>query len=246
MTALTVLAVDDEPRALADVRRVLEGSARVGSVETAEGGHEALVKLGSGSFDVLFLDVRMPGIEGIELARLLRRFDDPPEVVFLTGHAESAVEAFEVQALDFLVKPVTRERLDAALERAQAARARRGSTSAPAAKSAPEVVALDNPHGAGKRLVRLESIQHVDADGDYAQIHAADGDYTLRASLAHLEEDWGPAGFTRVHRAHLVNLGHAIELRSQANGTAVLSLRDGTEIPVARRTVAALRRRLKA
>ncbi len=240
-----MLAVDDEPRALADVQRLLEGSPRVGRVDTAGGGREALVRLGEGPYDALFLDVRMPEIEGLDLARLLRRFDDPPEVVFLTGHADAAVEAFEVQALDFLVKPVTRDRLDAALSRIEAARAKRVGGAA-ASPTAPEVVALDNPAGAGKRLVRLETISYVDADGDYAQIHAEDGDFVLRASLAHLEEDWGPAGFTRVHRAHLVNLAHAVELRSQPNGTAVLALRDGTEIPVARRTVAALRRRLKA
>lgn len=246
MSGLVVLAVDDEPRALADVRRQLEASARVRTVETAGGGREALLRLGEGSFDALLLDVRMPEIEGIELARLLRRFDDPPEVVFLTGHADAAVEAFEVQALDFLVKPVTRERLDAALARVQGARARRHGVPQPPPATAPEVVALDNPAGAGKRLVRLESITHVDADGDYARIHTPDGEYVLRASLGHLEEDWGPAGFTRVHRGHLVNLGHAIELRSLANGTAALRLDEGTEIPVARRTVAALRRRLKA
>ena len=246
MSGLLVLAVDDEPRALADVQRLLESSTRVARVETAGGGREALMRLGEGNFDMLLLDVRMPEIEGIELARLLRRFDDPPEVVFLTGHADAAVEAFEVEALDFLVKPVTRDRLDAALARVQHARARRHGSGAAAPASAPEVVALDNPGGAGKRLVRLESITHVDADGDYARIHSPDGEYVLRASLGHLEEDWGPAGFTRVHRGHLVNLGHAIELRSLENGTAVLELDDGTEIPVARRTVAALRRRLKA
>ncbi|HEY5144222.1 MAG TPA: LytTR family DNA-binding domain-containing protein [Solirubrobacteraceae bacterium] len=247
MSGLRVLAVDDEPRALADVQRLLEGSARVAQVDTAGGGREALVRLGEGSYDALFLDVRMPEIEGLELARLLRRFDDPPGVVFLTGHADAAVEAFEVQALDFLVKPVTRERLDGALSRIEAARAARGGP-APAARehTAPEVVALDNPVGAGKRLVRLETIRYVDADGDYARIHADDGDFVLRAPLSQLEEDWGSAGFTRVHRAHLVNLNHAVELRSQPNGTAVLAMRDGTEIPVARRTVAALRRRLKA
>jgi len=246
VSGLRVLAVDDEPRALIDVQRLLESSPRVGYVDTAGGGREALVKLGQGSYDALFLDVRMPEIEGLELARLLRRFDDPPGVVFLTGHADAAVEAFEVQALDFLVKPVTRERLDAALGRIEAWRSRRAGAPAAPAPSAPEVVALDNPTGAGKRLVRLETISYVDADGDYARIHAADGDFVLRAPLSQLEEDWGSAGFARVHRAHLVNLNHAIELRSQPNGTAVLSMRDGTEIPVARRTVAALRRRLKA
>jgi DNA-binding LytR/AlgR family response regulator len=142
------------------------------------------------------------------------------------------------------VKPVTRERLDAALARVEAARG--GATAAGPARSAPEVVALDNPAGSGKRLVRLETISSVDADGDYARIHAEDGDFVLRASLGQLEEDWGAAGFTRVHRAHLVNLNHAVELRSQPNGTAVLALRNGVEVPVARRTVAALRRRLKA
>lgn len=249
MSGLRVLAVDDEPRALADVQRLLQGSERVASVETAGGGREALVKLGEGSYDALFLDVRMPEIQGLELARLMRRFDDPPEVVFLTGHADAAVEAFEVQALDFLVKPVTRERLDAALARIEAARAAHGAGAGPAGlapASAPEVVALDNPGGTGKRLVRLETVHYVDADGDYARIHADEGDFVLRAPLSQLEEDWAPAGFARVHRAHLVNLHHAVELRSQPNGTAVLAMRDGTELPVARRTVAALRRRLKA
>lgn len=245
MSDLVVLAVDDEPRALADVRRRLEASDRVARVDTAGGGREALRRLGTGAYDALFLDVRMPEIEGIELARLLRRFDDPPEVVFLTGHPDAAVEAFEVQALDFLVKPVTRERLDAALARVAAARARQAGEVAPP-PSAPELVALENPAGRGKRLVRLENITHVDADGDYARIHTEDGEFVVRASLGHLEEEWGPAGFTRVHRGHLVNLAHAVELRSLPNGTAALVLRGGEEVPVARRTVAALRRRLKA
>src|SRR6185436_12402713 len=86
VSGLVVLAVDDEPRALADVQRILSASPRVSRVDAAGGGRDALLKLGEGSYDALLLDVRMPEIEGIELARLLRRFDDPPEVVFLTGH----------------------------------------------------------------------------------------------------------------------------------------------------------------
>ena len=247
-TGLSVLAVDDEPRALADVARLLAGSPWVGAVDTAAGGREALMKLGAGAYDALFLDVQMPEIAGLELAQILRRFDDPPEVVFLTGHADAAVAAFEVQALDFLVKPVTRDRLDAALARVADVRTTRAAAPAldAAAPAAPEVVALDNPEGPGKRLVRLESIRSIEADGDYAQIHAAEGVFTLRAALGQLEQDWGAAGFTRVHRAHVVNLTHAVELRSIPNGTAELVLDDGTHVPVARRSVAALRRRLKA
>jgi DNA-binding LytR/AlgR family response regulator len=249
---LAILAVDDEPRALADIKRLLETSASVERVATATSAKEALVSLSSGRYDALFLDVAMPEIEGMALARLLRRFADPPAVVFLTGHPDAAVEAFEVQALDFLIKPVTRERLEAALARVEA-HARGATTNgaqaegeAPASGGGPDVVAVDNPKGGGKRLVRLETIAFAQANGDYARIVCDDGRFLLRTPLSQLEKDWGPAGFARVHRAYLVNLKHAVELRAQLNGTAVLVMRDETEIPVARRNVAALRRRLHA
>ncbi|MEP6954342.1 MAG: LytTR family DNA-binding domain-containing protein [Solirubrobacteraceae bacterium] len=251
-TGLAILAVDDEPRALADVSRLLESSASVDRVATATSAKEALVSLSGGRFDALFLDVAMPEIEGMALARLLRRFADPPAVVFLTGHPDAAVEAFEVEALDFLVKPVTRERLDAALRRVEA-HVQGADARAPGAPpadgdggTAPDVVAVDNPRGGGKRLVRVETIAFAQASGDYARIVCEDGRFLLRTPLTQLEKDWATAGFARVHRAYLVNLTHAVELRAQANGTAVLVMRDGTEVPVARRGVAALRRRLHA
>jgi two-component system, LytTR family, response regulator LytT len=108
------------------------------------------------------------------------------------------------------------------------------------------VVAVDNPKGGGKRLVRLETISIAQANGDYARIMCDDGRFLLRTPLSQLEKDWAQSGFARVHRAYLVNLTHAVELRAQPNGTAVLIMRDGTEVPVARRNVAALRRRLHA
>ncbi len=249
---LAILAVDDEPRALAEVKRLLETSASVDRVATATSAKEALVFLSGGRYDALFLDVAMPEIEGMALARLLRRFADPPAVIFLTGHPDAAVEAFEVQALDFLLKPVTRERLESALTRVEQ-HARGGGTRPPApaaepraAAAGPDVVAVDNPKGAGKRLVRLETISFAQANGDYARIVCDEGRYLLRAPLSQLERDWAGSGYVRVHRAYLVNLKHAVELRAQLNSTAVLVMRNGTEIPVARRHVAALRRRLHA
>ena len=240
-SGLAILAVDDEPRALTDIKRLLETSASVERVATATSAKEALVFLSGGRYDALFLDVAMPEIEGMALARLLRRFADPPAVVFLTGHPDAAVEAFEVQALDFLVKPVTRERLESALSRVD-----QHVRGAEAAAAGPDVVAVDNPKGGGKRLVRLETISFAQANGDYARIVCEDGRFLLRTPLSQLEKDWGASGFARVHRAYLVNLKHAVELRAQLNGTAVLIMRDDTEIPVARRNVAALRRRLHA
>jgi DNA-binding LytR/AlgR family response regulator len=250
---LAILAVDDEPRALADIKHLLETSASVDRVATATSAKEALVYLSGGRYDALFLDVAMPEIEGMALARLLRRFADPPAVVFVTGHPDAAVEAFEIQALDFLVKPVSRERLEAALNRVEAQSrpptpaAVSGDGPAPApGTGAPDVVAVDNPKGGGKRLVRLETISLAQANGDYARIVCDDGRFLLRTPLSQLEKDWESSGFARVHRAYLVNLTHAVELRAQLNGTAVLIMRDGTEVPVARRNVAALRRRLHA
>ena len=251
---LAILAVDDEPRALADIKRLLETSTSVDRVATATSAKEALVYLSGGRYDALFLDVQMPEIEGMALARLLRRFADPPAVVFVTGHPDAAVEAFEIQALDFLVKPVSRERLESALNRVENRSKPSVRASAPAettaatdgASAGPEVVAVDNPKGGGKRLVRLETIAIAQANGDYARIVCDDGRFLLRTPLSQLEKEWQPAGFARVHRAFLVNLTHAVELRAQLNGTAVLVMRDGTEVPVARRNVAALRRRLHA
>src|SRR5215203_7137641 len=95
-------------------------SSDLDRVATATSAKEALVYLSGGRYDALFLDVHMPEIEGMALARLLRRFADPPAVVFVTGHPDAAVEAFEIQALDFLVKPVSRERLESALGRVEA------------------------------------------------------------------------------------------------------------------------------
>jgi two-component system, LytTR family, response regulator len=255
-SGLAILAVDDEPRALADIKHLLETSASVDRVATATSAKEALVYLSGGRYDALFLDVHMPEIEGMALARLLRRFADPPAVVFVTGHPDAAVEAFEIQALDFLVKPVSRERLESALGRveaqsrpaAPAATAQGDGAASPAGATGggPDVVAVDNPKGGGKRLVRLDTISFAQANGDYARIVCEDGRYLLRTALSQLERDWATVGFVRVHRAYLVNLGHAVELRAQLNGTAVLVMRNGTEIPVARRHVAALRRRLHA
>ncbi|MEA2288137.1 MAG: hypothetical protein QOD55_134, partial [Solirubrobacteraceae bacterium] len=193
MTGLAILAVDDEPRALADIKHLLETSTSVDRVATATSAKEALVYLSGGRYDALFLDVHMPEIEGMALARLLRRFADPPAVVFVTGHPDAAVEAFEIQALDFLVKPVGRERLEAALNRVEAqarpaAPVAAGDSVATAAPSGtgggPDVVAVDNPKGGGKRLVRLETIAIAQANGDYARIVCDDGRFLLRTPLS--------------------------------------------------------------
>ena len=287
MTTLRVLAVDDEPLALADLGRVLAASPLVGEVVTAGGGEAALDLLSASTFDLLLLDVRMPGLDGVRLARVVRRFSSPPALVFVTAHESAAVEAFELRAVDYLLKPVGTARLTEMLRRVADLRAEadappgshaptdgpapgrpdeptdrpapgrpessdhRGelptarAPSAAAGATDPELVPVDNVRGGGTRLVRRRSILYVEARGDYVRVVADEGRFLLRARLGDLADRWAPAGFVRVHRGYLANLPRAVELDPQLGGTALLRFPDGSEVPVARREVADLRRRLR-
>ena len=240
--SLRLLAVDDERPALEDLVRMLSASRGVGSVESASSAEEALLLLGGGEepFDGLFLDVRMPGLDGLELARVLRRFGRPPAVVFVSAHDDFAVGAFELAALDYLVKPVSRQRLDEAIERA----ARRGTRPEPAAASEDETLAVDALRGGGTRLLPRSTVLYLQAHGDYVRVASSEGRFLVRARLSDLEERWAGHGFVRVHRGFVVNLRRAVEVSPRLNGTAVLVMADGTEVPIARRQVGELRRKL--
>jgi two-component system, LytTR family, response regulator LytT len=235
---MRVLAVDDELPALEDLVRMLRASPAVERVDAAASAEEALVALGDGAaIDAVFLDVRMPGLDGLELARVLRRFERSPALVFVSAFDDAAVSAFELAALDYLVKPVSRRRLDEAIERI----VRHVST---AAADGDETLAVDALRGGATRLVARSSILYLQAHGDYVRVASADGRFLVRARLSELEERWAPHGFVRVHRGFVVNLRRAVEVRPRLNGTAVLVMADGAEVPIARRQVGELRRKL--
>jgi DNA-binding LytR/AlgR family response regulator len=197
------------------------------------------VALGDGeTIDAVFLDVRMPGLDGLELARVLRRFERPPAVVFVSAFDDAAVDAFELDALDYLVKPVSRTRLDEAIERV----ARRSAIPDPPPED--ETVAVDALRGGGTRLLPRSSIVYLQAHGDYVRVASTEGRFLVRARLSELEERWESHGFVRVHRGFVVNLRRAVEVRPRLNGTAVLVMVDGAEVPIARRQVGELRRKL--
>lgn len=254
MSGLTVLAVDDERPALEDLARVLRASPAVAKVQTASRGDDALHKLAHETFDAVFLDVRMPGLSGVELARVMKRFATPPAVVFVSAHESAAVEAFELQAVDYVLKPASRDRIEEALRRVAAQRqaSAAGPSAAAAAAGAPgggsqaepEQVAVDNLRGGGTRLVPRSSILYLQAHGDYVRVISEAGRFLLRARLSDIERRWEPFGFVRVHRAFLVNLRRAEEIRPRLNGTAVMVFPNGAEVPVARRQVPELRRLL--
>jgi DNA-binding LytR/AlgR family response regulator len=231
---LRVLAVDDERPALDDLARVLRAQPAVAAVETAESGEQALHALAEEHYDAVFLDVRMPGLDGVELARVLRRFASPPALIFVSAYESAAVEAFELRALDYLMKPVSRARVAEALARV---------TETP--RDTHDTLAVDAP-GGGTKLLRREDVIYLQAHGDYVRVVTADARHLVRGRLGEIERRWAPHGFHRVHRRFLVNLRKAAEVRPQLNGTAVLILADGAELPIARREVAELRRRLRS
>jgi DNA-binding LytR/AlgR family response regulator len=233
---LEVLVVDDEEPALEDLAYLLRQHPRIGSVVTASDATEALRRLRDGSFAAVFLDIRMPGLDGLELARVLSRFARPPEIVFVTAFEQHAVEAFELQAVDYLLKPVRPERLSDAIRRLGASSRRAGSDG-----DDPDRIAVET--GGVTRMVERDAIRYVEASGDYVRLHTDDGAFLVRVPISSLEESWRDAGFVRVHRRYLIALRHVSELRARPGGGYDL-LVAGQELPVSRRHARELRDRL--
>jgi DNA-binding LytR/AlgR family response regulator len=246
---LRVLAVDDERPALEDLARILDRAPQVAEVVLAGSGGEALRTLAERRFDALFLDVRMPELDGLELASLLGQFAEPPAVVFVSAHEDGAVGAFELElhALDYLMKPVSRVRIGQALDRVVAGRAPPHPAGEPRAPvpAEEEIIPIDHQRGGATRLVARSTVLYVKAEGDYVRLFADSGRFLIRGALAEVERRWLEHGFVRVHRSYVVNLRRAVEIRPELGGGATVVMTDGSEVPVARRQVAELRRRLR-
>jgi len=236
---LSVLAVDDEPPALAELAFLLEQNEHVGQVLTAGDGAGALRLLEQQHVDTVFLDIRMPGLSGLDLARVLARFRRPPAVVFVTAYDDHAVTAFDLHAVDYVMKPYRRERLFEAIRRATDAVD--GARSAAGDDGDDETISVEL--GGVTRFIRRSEVAYVSAQGDYARLHTADGgSHLLRVPLATLEDRWAPAGFVRIHRSYLVALTSIEELRADAGRYTVVI--GDTTLPVSRRHTRDLRDRL--
>jgi DNA-binding LytR/AlgR family response regulator len=226
---LRVLAVDDEPPALDELTYLLRRDPRVALVHPAIDATEALRVLRDADVDAVFLDIRMPGLDGIELARVLLRFARPPEVVFVTAYDDRAVDAFDLGVADYVRKPVQADRLAESLRRVASARA----PGPPPAAAAREEVTIPVELAGTTRLLPRSAVRWVQAQGDYARLHTADGSHLVRVPLATLAQRWADAGFVRIHRSYLVQLGRVRELRLIGSGYVVVV--GDVELPVSRR-----------
>ncbi|MGN6252385.1 MAG: LytR/AlgR family response regulator transcription factor [Marmoricola sp.] len=230
---LSVLVVDDERPALDELAYLLGRDDRIGVVRCCGSATAALRVLREEPVDVVFVDIEMPGLTGLELAEVLARFKEQPRVVFVTAHSEHAVEAFDLQAVDYVLKPVREARLREAVRRV---------TDAPATAAADDTIPVEL--GGVTRFVARSEVRYVEAQGDYSRLHTASGSHLVRLPISTLEERWGEAGFVRIHRSLLVALPHVEEVRTDNGRCSVLVA--GRELQVSRRHTPALRELLRS
>jgi two-component system LytT family response regulator len=225
-----VLIVDDEPAARRGVRQLLAEFPEFTVAGECRNGAEALAALDASAPDVVFLDIQMPGIDGFEVIRR-RTVERMPEVVFLTAFDQFALRAFEAEALDYLVKPVSEARFAATMKRLM----KRLRSSATATRDENIVVTTSR----GATVLNVAEIDWIEAAGNYAQLWVGSRGYFLRESLQSLEERVRKHGFIRAHRRALVRLDGVRELARDSAGALVAALDCGVRIPVSRRRCAA-------
>jgi two-component system LytT family response regulator len=242
-----VVVADDEAPARRKLVRFLRDSDGVELVGEAGSGTETLAVIAATRPDVVFLDVQMPDLDGVRVAETLAAQPHAPRVVFVTAFDGHAVRAFELDALDYLLKPFDRERFDRTLDRARSAVRAPGDdgTSAQVAELIARLRGDDRyarrllvPDGERSFYLPAREIMRLEADGNDVVVHARRGAYALRATLDSLEARLDPAAFARVHRSHVVNIDEIAEVHPWFHGDQKLVLRDGTEIGWSRRYAA--------
>ena len=237
----SVLIADDEPAARRGVRQLLAAFADFFVTGECRNGAEVLAALDASAPDVVFLDIQMPGIDGFEVIRR-RGIERMPAVVFLTAFDQFAIKAFEAEALDYLVKPVTEARFAATMKRLE--KRLRQSKEATRDKgrdggrdeARDERIVVTTSRGA--TVLHLSEIDWIEAAGNYAQLWIGQRNYFLRESLQLLEERVSKHGFIRAHRSALVRLDGVRELTRTSAGALFAVLNSGARIPISRRRAA--------
>lgn len=246
---IRTVVVDDEPVARDGLLRLLDEDGDLELVGQAADGAEALELLRRERPDLVFLDIRMPGLDGIAVADALGEMDPQPAFVFVTAHDEHAVRAFEMDAIDYVLKPFDRERLAKAtarvkrrLRQATAAELKRdtrallrlfeGDDSERASVTPHRLVIRD---GGTVVFLKPDEVRWIESAGNYVRIHAEKKNYLVRDTLKSMMERLDPSRFLRISRSEIVNLGQVREVRPQPNGTHEISLQDDTRLSASRR-----------
>lgn len=236
------MIVDDEAPARSELRFLLEQTGKIGSITEASSVRSAIEMLMGTRVDVVFLDISMPGASGLQLAEALYKLKNPSAIVFVTAYSDHAVEAFDVDAVDYLMKPVEEARLDRAIEKV-IARAKPVPVEPVAKPTNIERIPVEK--GGRKVLIPVDQIRFIMAKDDYSCIFTEDDRYLSTTSLAQFESKLGEFGFFRVHRRYIVNLVNVEDVETVPSGAIQLGVSGVDErIPVSRRRVVPLKKAL--
>lgn len=233
---LRVIVVDDEDLARRLLREYIEASAGLDIVAECANGFEAVQAVADHEPDLLFLDVQMPKLDGFEVLELLER--DVP-VIFVTAYDEHALRAFDVHAVDYLLKPVSQERFAQALERARQRIGERPrvpvaelvAAARPATGPRERILVRD---GTRVHVIPVQRLDYAEARDDYVSLHSAGKEYLKHQTLSDLESQLDPMRFVRIHRSYLVNLDRVAKIEPYGKDSRVAVLSDGTQLPVSR------------
>lgn len=242
-TKVSTLIADDEPIARAGLRAMLASYSWISVIGEAPHGLAAVEAIDRERPELVFLDVQMPGLLGTEV---LARLTHQPFVVFTTAYGQHAVTAFELGAVDYLLKPFGEARLAAAMERVRAALGEPVATPpldrlGEALRGGP-MTRLFVRHGTAILPLPVASIAWFEADGDYVVAHGASGRHWMHLSLSRLAARLDPAKFVRIHRTHIVNLDYVVAFKRHGRSGMTAEMRDGVQLAVSRQRAAALRK----
>jgi len=240
---LRVLIVDDEELARRGMRRDLASDPSVEVLGECSDGFEAVRAASELKPDLVLLDIQMPRLDGFEVLELL---DPGIGVIFVTAHDEHAVRAFEVNAVDYLLKPVDPERLREAIERARERRRRSEpmpvaalvSAARPTGVPVSRVLVRDGPH---VQVLPVATLDYIEAQDDYVALHAGGRSYLKQQTIAAIEALLDPSRFVRIHRCYVLNVDRLSRIELMAKDSRVAILRDGTQLPLSRAGHARLR-----
>lgn len=235
--SIRTMIVDDEPLAVERLQMLCAREPRIALVGTATDGEAALRLIEGLKPDLVMLDIAMPLLDGIGVARAVGRMGIRPAVIFVTAFEGFAVEAFDLAAVDYLLKPVAHDRLTRAIDRVEVALRNQSpaDASAPPAAPAPEwAEEFWVPHRSELIRIAADQIDRIEAERDYMRLHVGKHSYLLHQTISSLEERLDPQMFVRLHRSHIVRRDHIARLRHDGSGVWFAVLADGADIRIGR------------
>ncbi len=231
---IKAILIDDEPLACDLVKEYLQSYPQIEVVATCHDGFEGMKAINEYHPDLIFLDIQMPKITGFEMLELI---DEPPAVIFATAFDEYAIKAFESNAVDYLLKPFSKERFDKAVQKflennePASSNVQKVVEEASLTKNQNRVVIKD---GSKIRIIPIKEVVRLEADDDYVKIYTEQGNFMKKKTLTHFENTLSENSFVRVHRSHLINISHITRIDPYEKNNHIALLKDGSKIPVSR------------